>query len=43
MHCVTAYANIYNIFNRECEEAAGYPALHTQISAPGFAPGSVGD
>lgn len=30
---VTAYANIYNLTDRKYEEAAGYPALHTNFRA----------
>jgi len=30
---VTAYANVYNVTDRKYEEAAGYPALHTNFRA----------
>ena len=30
---VTAYANVYNVTDRKYDEAAGYPALHTNFRA----------
>ncbi|HLH07298.1 MAG TPA: TonB-dependent receptor [Terriglobales bacterium] len=32
-HRVTAYANIFNVTDRKYDEAAGYPALHTNFRA----------